>query len=171
MPNGQSVSYGCDAVSGDLTGVSSAENGEVNANAFGYNKDYVTEVSHNGFDYGFKYDGRGNITGVSAGGDPLLAKEFTYGDGNNGYADTESVTYANGCTLKKEYDKYGRLTKQYEGGVVKAENVYDGNDAGGRLAQRLDSYAGLTYTMNYDGLITLIADMPAVARLGAIIFS
>ena len=156
MQNGQVINYGYDNAGEKLNTVSAALNGVTYSNSFGYNKDFLTSILHNGFSYDFEYDGLGRIKNNKIAGTSVYSK--TYEDTAN--EDKEIYTYANGTTVTEVLDKYGRIVKEYYGNETTAriENIYsdvpDINapivSGSSKIYKTIDRYAGKVYNTEYD---------------------
>jgi RHS repeat-associated protein len=63
-------------------------------------------ITHNGFEYGYEYDAFGNIKTTTVAGNEISKNE--YRDNNGSLILT---TYADGASVKSEYDNYGNVAK------------------------------------------------------------
>ncbi len=119
-----------------------------------YTDDRLTSINHNGFSYGFAYDGFGNTTSASVAGKQVVG--YTY-EANNG--NLQKVTYGNGDYIRYTYDDQDRLLLSYykstaAGAEVKLhEYVYDKS---GNLYQVTAHMAGKVYRLSYDLLDRLM---------------
>ena len=117
---------------------------------YGYTKDRLTSVTHNGFQYGFAYDGFGNTKSVSVAGSALASYEYAEKNGN-----LTKLTYGNGDFIRYVYDTQDRPVTEYcYSAASKTEQklrsyVYDTE---GNLYRVTDHIAGKTYTLSYDFL-------------------
>ena len=147
---GRQTAYSYDSV-GRLTKVSGkAHVGGVETQVqvqYGYEKDRLAKITHNGFDYAFTYDGFGNRKSVKIAGTEAVS--HTYGDRNGQLLKS---TYANGWEVTYTYDNLDRVTE------VKASK--DGTsytigryiyDKLGRVARFIDGQvSGKSCTYGYD---------------------
>ncbi len=76
-------------------------------NSYTYDKDYLTKITHNNFDYDFVRDEYGNTTSIKVAGSPLITHQY---EANNGYL-LKSI-YGNNDTINYEYDTFGRISKK-----------------------------------------------------------
>lgn len=112
-----------------------------------YDKDRLTKITHNGFDYTFAYDGFGNRKSVSIAGKAAVSHDYEAKNGN-----LLKSTYANGWEVAYTYDNLDRVTE------VKASK--DGTsytigryiyDKLGRVARFVDGQvSGKSCTYGYD---------------------
>ena len=107
-PNSFVTDYAYDTFGDRLESVSGTIDGTLNKNGITYSGGKVVKVSHNGFNYEFGYDSRGNINTVKINNTQYLRKTYTYTD----VTDTV-LTYYGSDTIPhgKIYDKYNRLVK------------------------------------------------------------
>lgn len=123
-------------------------------NVYGYTGDDLTSIDHNGFRYGFAYDGFGNTKSASIAGNQVVG--YTY-EGKNG--NLSKTTYANGNELRYVYDSQDRVTASYfkesAGGTEQKLNSYVYNKEG-NLCQVTNHMAGKTYDLEYDFLDRLM---------------
>ena len=123
-------------------------------NEYTYEKDRLTKILHNGFAYGFGYDGFGNTTHASIAGSQIVSYEYEPGNGN-----LLKTTYGNGDTIRYTYDKQDRLTlSYYKKAADTAEQKLNGYvyDKHGNLAEVTSHMSGKTYRMSYDFLDRLM---------------
>ena len=107
-PNSFVTDYAYDTFGDRLESVSGTIDGTLNKNGITYSGGKVVKASHNGFNYEFGYDSRGNINTVKINNTQYLRKTYTYTD------NTDTVlTYYGSDTIPhgKIYDKYNRLVK------------------------------------------------------------
>ena len=112
-----------------------------------YDRDRLTKITHNGFDYTFAYDGFGNRKSVSIAGKAAVSHDYEAKNGN-----LLKSTYANGWEVAYTYDNLDRVTE------VKASK--DGTsytigryiyDKLGRVARFVDGQvSGKSCTYGYD---------------------
>ena len=123
-------------------------------NTYTYTDDRLTAIGHNGFSYGFAYDGFGNTMSASVAGTQVVSYEYESGNGN-----LSKVTYGNGDYIRYTYDDQDRLKLSYyksasaEEEVKLHEYVYDRE---GNLYQVTAHMAGKTYRLSYDLLDRLM---------------
>ena len=79
-----------------------------------YTKDKLTSITHNGFQYGFAYDGFGNPSSVSVAGNTLASYKYKTENGNHN-GNLDKMTYGNGDVIQYDYDKQDRLTEEKYG--------------------------------------------------------
>ena len=147
---GRQTAYSYDSV-GRLTKVSGkAQVGGVETQVqvqYGYEKDRLAKITHNGFDYAFTYDGFGNRKSVKIAGKEAVS--HTYGDRNGQLLKS---TYANGWEVAYTYDSMDRVTqvKAVKGSssYVIGQYLYDRQ---GRVARFIDGQVpGKSCTYGYD---------------------
>ena len=147
---GRQTAYSYDSV-GRLTKVSGkAHVGGVETQIqvqYGYEKDRLAKIIHNGFDYAFTYDGFGNRKSVKIAGTEAVS--HTYGDRNGQLLKS---TYANGWEVAYTYDSMDRVTqvKAVKGSssYVIGQYLYDRQ---GRVARFIDGQVpGKSCTYGYD---------------------
>ena len=115
--------------------------------AISQDRDRLTKITHNGFDYTFAYDGFGNRKSVSIAGKAAVSHDYEAKNGN-----ILKSTYANGWEVAYTYDNLDRVTE------VKASK--DGTsytigryiyDKLGRVARFVDGQvSGKSFTYGYD---------------------
>ena len=126
-----------------------------NKNTFSYNRDYLTQVSHNGLTYGFEYNGLGDITEVSVAGQAILRSACVRGETGDETTTVEldEEGEAQNSTVVNK-DRYGRITKITRNNVCVLEKEYE--DAfempygSAKLKTAIDNSAGIVYTYTYD---------------------
>ena len=96
---------------------------QVVKNTYGYTKDKLTSIDHNGFRYGFEYDAFGNTTAASIAGSQVVQYIYESGNGN-----LSRTVYANGNEIRYTYDSQDRMTESYfresSGGTEQKLNTY-----------------------------------------------
>ena len=147
---GRQTAYSYDSV-GRLTKVSGkAHVGGVETQVqvqYGYEKDRLAKITHNGFDYAFTYDGFGNRKSVKIAGTEAVS--HTYGDRNGQLLKS---TYANGWEVTYTYDNLDRVTevKAAKNGTSYTIGRYI-YDKLGRVARFVDGQVpGKSCTYGYD---------------------
>ena len=128
-------------------------------NTYTYTKDKLTSIGHNGFSYGFAYDGFGNALSASVAGKKVISYEYESNNGN-----LLKVLYGNGDYLRYDYDRQDRISVTWFYSVAeKAEKklysyVYNKQ---GELARVTDQTLGKTYWLYYDflGRLMRVVDM------------
>ena len=147
---GRQTAYSYDSV-GRLTKVSGkAHVGGVETQIqvqYGYEKDRLAKITHNGFDYAFTYDGFGNRKSVKIAGTEAVS--HTYGDRNGQLLKS---TYANGWEVAYTYDSMDRVTQvkaaKGSSSYVIGQYLYDRQ---GRVARFVDGQVpGKSCTYGYD---------------------
>lgn len=123
-------------------------------NTYGYTGDDLTSIDHNGFRYGFSYDGFGSTTAASIAGKQVVG--YTYEPGNGNLVKT---TYANGHEIRYTYDDQDRMTASFfkasAGATEQKLNTYVYNKEG-NLCQVTNHMSGKTYYLDYDLLDRLM---------------
>ena len=114
---------------------------------YGYEKDRLAKITHNGFDYVFTYDGFGNRKSVKIAGKEAIS--HTYGD-KNGLL-LKSI-YANGWEVSYTYDNMDRVTQvkaaKGSSSYVIGKYLYDRQ---GRVARFIDGQVSRkSCTYGYD---------------------
>ena len=163
----------------DLTSIS-ATVGSANTNGFVYDaKGRVIKVSHNGFSYGFGYASDNEPSSVSVGGSTLLSMSYD-NTANAAGQRTVTVTYANGQTMQKVYDLYGREIYRKSGSVTVLKNVYasasddvtnvtspeaDGlqKNSNAVLRKRIDNGVTTVYNYNASGKVSSLSRSDGVS--------
>ena len=112
-----------------------------------YDRDRLTKITHNGFDYTFAYDGFGNRKSVSIAGKAAVSHDYEAKNGNL----LKSI-YANGWEVTYTYDNLDRVTevKASKGGssYLIGRYIYDKL---GRIARFVDGQvSGKSCTYGYD---------------------
>ena len=147
---GRQTAYSYDSV-GRLTKVSGkAQVGGVETQVqvqYGYEKDRLAKITHNGFDYAFTYDGFGNRKSVKIAGKEAVS--HTYGDRNGQLLKS---TYANGWEVSYTYDSMDRVTQvkaaKGSSSYVIGQYLYDRQ---GRVERFIDGQvSGKSCTYGYD---------------------
>ena len=127
---------------------------QVVKNTYGYTKDKLTSIDHNGFRYGFEYDAFGNTTAASIAGSQVVQYIYESGNGN-----LSRTVYANGNEIRYTYDSQDRMTESYfresSGGTEQKLNTYT-YDKEGNLCRVVNHMAGKTYDLDYDFLDRLM---------------
>lgn len=124
------------------------------ANEYAYADDRLSSILHNGFRYGFAYDGFGNTEAVTIAGENVVSYE--YGAGNEELVRT---VYGNGAGIRYTYDDQDRLKKSYycdsASGTEAELNTYV-YDKQGNLQKVTNHPSGKTYILSYDFLDRLM---------------
>ena len=110
---------------------------------FAYDKDTLTKITHNGFDYTFEYDGLGNMTKVNLGGQMYLVNAYEKGVGN-----LSRTYYANFQDVLNFTDKYQRVIWQSNTPGRCIFNAF--YDSMGNLVKDEDGNTGRLYEYEYD---------------------
>ena len=170
--DGNSTSYGWDTAKGWMTSVTDGEGNRTDYTydacnrvtkvtspadindkeqkisvAYTYKNDRMTQIEHNGFVYELLYDGFGKETAVKIAG--TQAVSHTY-DSKNGLL--RSTSYANGFSIRYEYDTLDRLQKMEalkDGSVIyTCRLIYDKH---GQICRReLEGDKSCIWTYEYD---------------------
>jgi len=151
---GQVINYTYNTKNDQLTGVSANVGGTTISNSYSYDSgDRLSSIEHNGFTYGYEYDGFGNQTAVKLGSVTLEKNTYLPHNGP-----LESVTYANGDVITNKYDNNFRLIEQnHKHGTRTTDilrNTYDEYD---NLCSQDDMINRVTYKYRYDLIDRLIA--------------
>ena len=152
-PNGQVTSYTYDPNNDLVTKVSALIDEDEFSVVYGYTNRKLTSIMHNGFDYGFTYDGMGRAKDVKIGGTTYSTNEYLLTD-----TTTVTTTYATGEKMKVETDRHQQPIKTTyidRDGVdsVLSESEYDSL---GRVTKTIDNCEDFTYNYKYDGFGNLI---------------
>lgn len=131
-----------------LTATVEYEDGNVIANTYSYSGDNVETITHNGFQYQFKYDEAENMTDVKVGDRTLITNQYT-----DGRISLEK--YGNGCKNEFVYDENGNVITQRIDGEIKYEWRYDENDNVIEYKDLLRNEV-LLYTYDKDGTLAEI---------------
>lgn len=118
-----------------------------NANNYAYNSDYLTQVSHNGVNYDFTYNGLGDITEISVAGQKSLTMSQlrTSGKSDETETVTESGTTNSRITVK---DYIGNIKSvQYNDDEI-LQNTYEYD--GERIKTSIDKRFGISYNYTYN---------------------
>ena len=119
-------------------------------NAYTFTKDRMTSILHNGFTYGFTYDGFGNLEQVNVADSPLVRYEREERNGK-----LLKTVYGNGQYLRTVYDDLERVSATYfcEGQGAEEQKCctyeYDKQD---NLSKVTNHLSGKTYQLFYDFL-------------------
>ena len=108
-PNLFATDYVYDTFGDRLESVSGTVNGKLNKNEIKYSNGKVTEVTHNGYNYGFVYNARNNIEKININGTAYLTRNYTYSDTNDSVITVYGNATAQTIPHVLTYDKYGRL--------------------------------------------------------------
>lgn len=122
-------------------------------NRYTYTKDRLSEITHNGFKYGFAYDAYGNISSASITGTQVVSYQYEAYNGN-----LVKTVYANGDEIRYAYDSQDRITASYLKTAAAAEqklNTYI-YDKEGNLYKVTNHLSGKTYELEYDFLDRLM---------------
>lgn len=160
---GKTTTYTYDPNSDMLTDVTKTVDGSQINNHYEYSNDYLSKITHNGFDYSFNYDSLGNLTNSLVGSQSLVQNTYeprtsrltdsTYGNGQKvsyTYDNMDRVTalkYNDNVRTTYEYGSYGNLG--YKNDLVNGVNykyLYDIKD---QLTKIIDSFGNIT-SYNYD---------------------
>ena len=125
-----------------LTGLSQPANGSTAQVTYAYTNDDLTQVTHNGFNYGIGYDAFGNTTGTNVNGTALSTNTYNYSRGL-----LSNTVYGNGLTVNYTYDDMDRVTGVSFGATAMYSYSYDGE---GNLQRLVDIARNVTTTFFYD---------------------
>ena len=136
-PRGNVTQYTYNSMSDKLTKVEQKSGGVVKAAVeYGYTKDQLTRITHNGFDYTFTYDRFGNPLSTQVAGQTLSTN--IYGP-RNGFL--ERMNYGNGAYIEYQYDPLYRVNAKWLNGIKQADYLYDNQ---GDLYRFIDMAGGYT---------------------------
>ena len=136
-PRGNVTQYTYNGSSDKLTKVEQKSGGVVKAAVeYGYTKDQLTRITHNGFDYTFTYDKFGNPLTTKVAGQTLSTN--IYGP-RNGFL--ERMNYGNGAYIEYQYDPLYRVNAMWLNGIKQADYLYDNQ---GDLYRFIDLAGGYT---------------------------
>ncbi len=155
-PMGQTAYYTYDGDNtaikmGKLTRVTSTFGGVTYANYYAYTDDFLTKITHNGFDYNIAHNGFGQTTSVKVGSQALVTN--TYKTSDRSYL-LDYMTYGNGDKVDYTYDSRYRVSAIAYDGEASPRYRYT-YAANGQLGSVKDSQNGLTTNIYYD-----LADRP-----------
>lgn len=168
-PEGRTLTYEWDVNKGQLLKAKNADGNEISYNydtagritkvtgearLFGnavdmsvqytYTNDRLAKIHHNGFDYGFTYDGFGNRKGVTIAGTTVISQ--TYGAKNGLLA---KAVYGNGWEISYTYDSLDRVTavtaKKDSNSYTLCSYIYDKQGHLARILDGQDSKQSCTY--------------------------
>ncbi|SHI03421.1 YD repeat-containing protein, partial [Clostridium grantii DSM 8605] len=139
---GKTTSYAYDSNLDRLNSVSKTVDGQVITNSYGYEKDRIKSINHNGFNYNFSYDSLGNNTEVKVGSQSLIQNIF-----QSRTSILQKSIYGNGDTKEPVYDASDRVIGEKYDGVEKYKYQYD---AEGNLGYHEDLVNGINYRYLYD---------------------
>ncbi|MDY3765178.1 MAG: hypothetical protein SO016_00560, partial [Lachnospiraceae bacterium] len=117
-------------------------------NAYTFTKDQMTSILHNGFTYGFTYDGFGNLEQVDVAGTTLVQYEREERNGK-----LLKTIYGNGQSLRCVYDSLDRIQTTY---LKVSESANEQKccsyeyDKQSNLSKVTNHLSGKTYTLFYD---------------------
>jgi len=111
-------------------------------NNYEYGKHGVEDIQHNGIEYSFQYDKKGNIKNIQIDGSKLISTQWT--------SDFECIKkYANGQKITTEYDEFCQPIKLLDGDEALYEWKYDISKHG-QLVYSKDYANHLEYSYQYD---------------------
>ena len=147
-PNGQTTSYTYDNASDLVTNVTAVVGNATYSVVYGYSNRKLTKITHNGFDYGFTYDGMGRTKKVQIAGTTYSENTYTLAE-----TTTVSTEYASGEVMTVETDRHEQpvkrtYSKNSGSSVVITEGEYDSL---GKTVRVLDKIANKEYTYTYNG--------------------
>jgi RHS repeat-associated protein len=152
-PNGQVFRYAHDEDTDRQTSVTAIDaDCGINdiANNFAYDLNYLTQVTHNGFNFNFEYEPLGRNSKIKAGGNTLVS--FTYVDGEE---NSVTSSYANGYQSVVTNDSRGNpKTKTISGSEISTAEY----DELGNVTKLIDKIRNVcyTYTYNKNGKLTRV---------------
>ena len=147
-PNGQQTSYTYDPNTDLVTKVSSLVGENEYSVLYGYTNRRLTSITHNGFNYGFTYDGMGRAKDVKIAGMTYSTNDYLLTD-----TTTVTTTYATGEKMKVETDRFNQPIKttyidEDENATILSEIEYDSL---GRVTKSIDNTTETEYNYKYDG--------------------
>ncbi len=151
-PNGQKTSYTYDPNNDFVTKVSAMVGENEYSVLYGYTNRFLTSITHNGFNYGFTYDGMGRTKNVKIAGTTYSTNDYLLTD-----TTTVTTTYATGEKMKVETDRFNQPIKTTyidadENLEVLLETQYDSL---GRVTKSIDNTTENEYNYKYDGFSNL----------------
>lgn len=136
-----------------------------NKNSFSYNSDFLTQVSHNGLNYDFTYNGLGDITEIYVAGQKALTMSHLRTSGKED--ETETVTEngtTNSLTTVKDYLGNVKSIKYNDTEILQATYENDGE----RLVSSIDKNSGINYNYYYNEDNSLKSINYTGSRIGTI---
>ncbi|MEQ8153732.1 MAG: DNRLRE domain-containing protein, partial [Clostridiaceae bacterium] len=125
-----------------LTSVTKNVDGADITNSYAYVNDRLDTITHNGFNYKFKYDSIGRNTGVDVGTQNLITNTYEPNGGN-----LLESTYGNGDKVGNDFDSLDRVISKKVNGTEIAHYTYDSNGGLGILEDKVNN---VTYKYTYD---------------------
>ncbi len=147
--NGDDTLYGYNTKNHYLTSVNAPNEGGAHSCAYRYQKSFLTEMDHNGFTYGFSYDGLGRTKGVTVAGSSIVSRSYT----DSTSSSTVTTTYGNGAVITVTYDAQGnptRRTYKAPGSTTTTTVATATYDAFNRPKTAVDNLAGISYNYRYN---------------------
>lgn len=123
-------------------------------NTYSYTNDDLTEITHNGFVYGFAHDAFGKVTSASIAGNEVISYKYESSNGR-----LLKLLYGNGSYIRYTYDKQDRVIQSYlKNSEDSTEQKLYGYqyDKQGNLCTVTSDLAGKTYYLFYDLLDRLM---------------
>ena len=122
---------------------------------YGYENRRLSTITHNGFNYGFTYDGMGRTKEIKIADTVYSSNEYTLSD-----TTTVTTTYAGGEKMTVETDRHQQPIKRTytdKNGkqIVLAESEYDSL---GKIVKTVDKLSDLEYNYKYDGFDNVIEE-------------
>ena len=147
-PNGQSTDYTYNNANDLVTSVCATVGDAQYSVLYDYDAARrLTAITHNGFEYGFTYDGMGRTKTVSIAGQTYTTNDYVLTD-----TTTVTTTYAGGEKMTVETDRHDqpvRRTYTDKNGNV-TEMATGEYDSLGKPVKVIDKVTGKCYTYTYD---------------------
>ena len=140
MSDSENESYNVYNESNQLVAAVQNVDGKFIANTYSYRDGNIETITHNGFQYTFRYDENGNMSEVKVGDRTLITNQY------DKYM-LLSETYGNGYMNEFVYDESGNLISQKENGITVYEWQYDED---GNVITYKDVMADEVYSYTYD---------------------
>ena len=122
---------------------------------YGYNNRRLSSITHNGFDYGFTYDGMGRIKDVKIADTVYSSNAYTLTD-----TTTVTTTYATGEKMTVETDRHQQPIKKIYTGKNGDQTVISTAeyDSLGKIVKMVDNCEDIEYNYKYDGFDNVIEE-------------
>ena len=147
-PNGQDTTYEYNSLNDLVTKVSATVGDNEYSVLYAYDSARrLSAITHNGFNYGFTYDGMGRAAGVSIADTVYTTNDYTLTD-----TTTVSTTYAGGEIMTVETDRHQQPVKRtYTDKNGNTTTMATGEyDSLGKPTKVIDKVTNKVYTYEYD---------------------
>ncbi len=145
---GNMISYTYDDKNDNLLSVKAINGDKTISNGYSYENGMLNSITHNDFQYLFRYDDFGNKASVMVGNN--LLREYGYQAENGALA---SIKYGNNDTNTFSYDTYGNIVKESINGSERYQWYADNS---GEIIKHVDLLNQLQYNYEYDTTDRLI---------------